>query len=246
MLIGENISKAFGKREVLRDVSVAVPSGQITAVIGPSGGGKSTLIRALSLLDPPDVGTVTLDQHVYVFPHGKRDKGPKPPWPQLTVVFQQLFLWPHLSIWSNITLPLLDRRANQGMSDGEIRKLTDYFELSGLVDRFPNQVSLGQRQRAALVRALALKPRYLLLDEITSALDVEHISKVLEYLQLIRDQGTGILLVTHLIGFARSAAGQIVFMENGKVLARGTPQELLVSPSNNRLARFLSLVETAA
>jgi ABC-type polar amino acid transport system ATPase subunit len=126
----------------------------------------------------------------------------------------------------------------------ELNSMLELFELDGLADRYPNEASLGQRQRAALVRALVLKPKYLLLDEITSALDVEHVSKILEHLKLLRTQGVGILLVTHLVGFARSAADQIVFMDNGHILESGGPS-VLVSPKNVRFRTFLSLVETA-
>ena len=113
------------------------------------------------------------------------------------------------------------------------------------VDRYPNQVSLGQRQRAAIARALALQPRYLLLDEITSALDVEHVSALLNHLKILRDKGVGILLITHLIGFAKRAASQILFLEAGRIMEAGGP-ELLTAPKNGRLAKFLSLVDTAS
>lgn len=241
MLTAQGICKAFSKRDVLHDVNISLKPGEITAVIGPSGAGKSTLLRSLSLLDPPDAGTVTVDDVRYSFP-AQRQNGLVFPWPKLTVVFQQLFLWPHLTLRQNIFLPL--ETCKNALSETEITEILEFFELLDIVDRYPNQVSLGQRQRAALIRALALKPKYLLLDEITSALDVEHIGKVLQHLKNLRESGTSILLVTHLIGFAKSAADQVVFMENGRVLESGS-NALLEKSTNERLARFLSLVETA-
>ena len=240
MLIGHEIRKGYRGLEILHGIDLTVTPGKITAILGPSGGGKSTLLRALSILDAPDSGSVSVDGSDYTFP-SKNKNGLRPPWPTLTVVFQQLFLWPHLTLRRNITLPLekLSTKAN-----GEVDALLDLFELREHADRYPNEVSLGQRQRAAFIRAVVLHPKYLLLDEITSALDVEHVSKILEHLKLLRDQGTGILLVTHLIGFAKSAADQIIFMENGSVVESGD-KSLLTIPKNERLVKFLSLVETA-
>jgi ABC-type polar amino acid transport system ATPase subunit len=241
MLICENINKCYGKHHILKGISLSVAPGTITAIIGPSGAGKSTLLRTLSLLDCPDSGRITVDESPYIFPQNNGDVRVFP-WPKVTVVFQQLFLWPHLTIKQNILLPLAKNGADENRDGVDL--LLDRFELRDLAERYPNQVSVGQRQRAALVRALALKPKYLLLDEITSALDVEHVSRILEHLQILKQQGIGILLVTHLVGFARHAADQIVFMENGAVLESGGP-DLLTSPRNVRMKQFLSLVETA-
>jgi ABC-type polar amino acid transport system ATPase subunit len=241
MLIAKDIHKAFGARKVLAGVSTSIAPGQITALIGPSGGGKSTFLRALSLLDPPDNGSVTVDDATYTFPK-RGTNGVTPPWPKLTIVFQQLFLWPHLTVRQNIALP--EKNSNGNRSDGIVDELIELFDLSEFADRYPNQVSLGQRQRAAIARALALQPKYLLLDEITSALDVEHVSKLLNHLKTLRDRGTGLLLITHLIGFAERAADQILFMEGGTIVEAGGP-ELLSAPKSRRLAQFLSLVGTA-
>jgi len=241
LLAGKNIRKSFGARSVLHGIDVTLQPGQITAVIGPSGSGKSTLLRALSLLDPPDSGTVIVDACRYSFPLANGN-GIRPPWPKLTLVFQQLFLWPHLTLMRNLTLPLENH--GNGVSPSELEELIALFELKELMHRFPNEVSVGQRQKVALVRALALRPKYLLLDEITSALDVEHVSRILEHLQNLRARETGILLVTHLIGFARSAAHEVVFMEDGRVVERGEPS-ILDTPSTDRLRKFLSLVNMA-
>lgn len=240
MLVGNELYKSYGSTAALCGVTVTVQSGQITVVIGPSGGGKSTLIRALSLLDPPDSGTVKLDNTTYEYPW-RNGTGFKPPWPTVTVVFQQLFLWPHLTIRDNILLPL--RNAERLNAANRAEELIDSFGMGEYAGRHPNEVSLGQRQRAALARAVALRPKYLLLDEITSALDVEHVGKILDYLKKLRDEGTGILIVTHLIGFAKGAADQVVFMENGSIVEEGGP-DLLLRPRNGRLARFLSLVDS--
>lgn len=242
MLVGKNIFKLFGKKGGLKDVSVSIVPGQITALIGPSGGGKSTLIRALSLLDPPDSGSITIEDTTYIFPK-KNISSPQPPWPKVTIVFQQLFLWPHLTIRQNITLPVEN---NDPIScKGSLEQLIDLFEMAEFIDRYPNEVSLGQRQRAAIARALILKPKYLLLDEITSALDVEHVSKLLSHLKALRSEGMGILLITHLIGFAKRAADQILFMEDGEIKESGG-RELLANPQTVRLSKFLSLIETAS
>lgn len=240
MLVGQGIQKSYGVKKVLSGVDVAVAPGQITALIGPSGSGKSTLLRALSLLDPPDQGSVTVDDSTYTFP---RRNGFRPPWPTLTIVFQQLFLWPHLSIRQNILLPRGSGKAEGG--DAVVAELIQLMDIEEFADRYPNQVSLGQRQRAAIARALALEPKYLLLDEITSALDVEHVSKLLGHLKTLRARGTGILLITHLIGFAKRTADQIIFMEHGAVVEAGGG-DILTSPGSRRLSQFLSLVDTAS
>jgi polar amino acid transport system ATP-binding protein len=241
MLTGKGLRKRFARHDVLNGVDACVPPGSITAIIGPSGGGKSTLLRAMALLDPPDAGTVEMDGTVYAFPSAANGK--PMPWPLVTIVFQQLFLWPHLTLRDNIELPLRLRHVSP--SDHEVDLLLARFELDAIADRYPNEVSIGQRQRGALVRALALRPRYLLLDEITSALDVEHVGRVLEQLMLERSRGMGVLLVTHLIGFARRAADTIFFMEHGAITEQGSAS-VLSQPRTERLARFLSLVDTAS
>jgi ABC-type polar amino acid transport system ATPase subunit len=242
MLIGNNITKVYGTKVVLTDVNASISPGEITALIGPSGSGKSTFLRALSLLDPPDQGNITVDDEIYAFPK-RNGNMTAPPWPKLTIVFQQLFLWPHLTMRQNITLPL--ESTNGSRRKTSIEELIELFDMDEFIDRFPNEVSLGQRQRVAIARALALEPKYLLLDEITSALDVEHVGKLLNHLKILRDRGTGILLVTHLIGFAKRAANQVLFMEKGKIIEAGGP-EVLNSPQSKRLSAFLSLVDTAS
>lgn len=241
MLTGKKLRKSFGNVIALDDVDISIKPGQITTLIGPSGSGKTTLIRALSLLDPPDSGAISIYDKDYQFPL-ENNRKIEPPWPNVTVVFQQLFLWPHMTLRENITLPLKNR--NKEDSEEHLKELIKMFEMQGFIDRYPNETSLGQRQRAALARALVLNPSYILMDEITSALDVEQVSIILKHLQLLRDEGIGILVVTHLIGFARRASDQVVVIDEGKVLEIGG-REVLASPKNKRVQQFLSVIESA-
>jgi len=240
MLMARDINKAYGSNRVLSDVDIKVAPGEILAIIGPSGSGKSTLLRALSLLDPPDSGEIQIEDKVYIFP--SNGDSPPPPWPELSLVFQQLFLWPHLTVRQNMELPL--RHMNDEVREELIQRLLRQYVIDDLVERYPNQLSIGQRQRVAIARTVSLKPRYLLLDEITSALDVEHIKTVLSHLRDLADSGTAIILVTHLIGFARSAASQVAFLKEGRIVESGPP-ERLTSPVTDQMRAFLSLVEVA-
>jgi ABC-type polar amino acid transport system ATPase subunit len=239
MLVVHRINKALGGRPILGEVDLRVPSGEITVIIGPSGSGKTTLLRAISMVDPPDTGRITVDDFVYSFPQGIVSKGNEP-WPVVTAVFQQLFLWPHLTLKQNIVLPIKHSASPvHGME--RLDEIIDAFDMREFIDRYPNQASLGQRQRAALARALALRPRYLLLDEITSSLDVEQVSKILSQLKRLRDEGVGVLLITHLLGFARTAADSVVFLDNGRVVESGG-REILTSPANERVRAFISII----
>lgn len=241
MLVAENIRKSFGDSHVLDDISLKLTPGTITTLIGPSGSGKSTLLRALSLIDPPDSGTIRVNGTTYHLPSARPPFEPCP-WPNLTVVFQQLFLWPHLTLRQNIFLPL------RNFSEADLTQANEIIAelgISSFVDRYPNEVSLGQRQLAAITRAIALKPKFLLLDEITSSLDIEYVGVILRLLKRFREQGIALLVITHFISFARQSADQVLFMESGKFVETGNP-EILTHPQTKRLGEFLSLVREAA
>lgn len=241
MLCARGVKKAFGDRVILNGVDIDIAPGAITCLIGPSGTGKTTLLRALSLIELPDSGRVMVDAQQFDFPLA-RGVTFSPPWPLVTVVFQTLFLWPHMTLRENILLPA---RNIPGLDiEAELADLVDFFDMGDFIDRHPNEASLGQRQRVALARALILKPKYLLLDEITSALDVEQSARILSRLQKLRGMRTGLLLITHALGFARRAADKIVFMDGGAVVEQGGP-EILDKPETARLSAFLSLVEEA-
>lgn len=183
MLIGKNIQKTIKDNHVLKEIDIEVRPNTITTLLGPSGAGKSTLLRALSCVDPPSKGELIIDDKQFTFPaiNGKHHYSH---WPKVTIVFQQLFLWPHMTLKQNIELPLSKHDlVNRLLA----KKLIKYFGLDSCIDRFPYQVSVEQRQRSAIIRALALKPKYLLLDEVTSALDVEQVDKLSRCLKNILD-----------------------------------------------------------
>lgn len=239
MLVGREIMKSFGKKEVLHGVSIEIGPGRITILMGPSGSGKTTLARALSLIDYPTSGSVCIDDRTHNFPLSGSNKKPAP-WPDVTLAFQQHFLWPNLTIRENILLPATKR----GYEMKEFDNLVQLFGMHELLDRYPNQVSQGQRQRAALLRAFMLKPKYIILDEITSALDVEQTSRILHHLLDLRERSIGLLVITHLIGFARrlvlhGGGDQVAFLDEGMIVEDGGP-ELFQSPQSKRFKEFLS------
>lgn len=210
MLSAKNLHHTIDNRIVLNQVSVTIKPKEIVSVIGPSGAGKTTLLRSLALLEFPNSGTLSVDDKDYLFPI-QNPEALHYPYPKLTVVFQQLFMWPHLTIRENLLLPL---RGN--LEPLYFKDVIDLFQMNGFLDRYPDQVSIGQRQRAALVRALLLRPTYLLLDEVTSALDIEQSHLILSHLREIANQGVGILWVSHALHLAKKISDKMVFMERGR------------------------------
>lgn len=235
MLIAENISKEINGNKILNNVSLTLLASQITAVIGANGSGKSSLLRALALIDPPSEGKITIEKTCYNFP---TKSIANTPWPKLGVVFQQHFLWPHLTIRENISLPA---KANKISNfDTEFERVISAMNLKEFLDRYPNQVSGGQRQRAALARALILKPSYLLMDEITASLDIEQTREVINYLPKLKAEGTSILIITHLFGLARQIADNVIFLDHGQIIEQGSTAAVLDNPTSPRLSAFLT------
>jgi ABC-type polar amino acid transport system ATPase subunit len=236
MLSCSHLTKSYHGQKIIEDISVSLDSGAITCLIGPSGSGKTTLLKCLSLIEEPDSGQITLDDHSYSFPLAEDQTLHPLPWPKLTVVFQSLFLWPHLTLRENILLPA--RNVNP-QAEKDIEGLIKIFEMQDFIDRYPNQSSGGQRQRVALARALILNPRYVLLDEITSALDVEQTARILTKLSHLKDRNIGVLLITHHLNFARKIADQILFLDQGHVIESGG-RDILAKPQTERFQSFLA------
>ena len=234
MLYATNITKEIDGREILKDVSLSLESGEIVSVIGPSGAGKTTFLRAISLIDFPNSGSLKIDDENYQFPITQTESV-RLPYPNLTVVFQQLFIWPHLTIRQNLTLPL-----KGNVDKKHFEEMVGLFQMSPFLDRYPNEVSIGQRQRAALVRALLLKPNYLLLDEVTSALDIEQSHIILSHLKQIAERGVGIVFVSHALHLASKISNKVIFLEDGKIVEEGTG-EILMNPKTERLKRFINI-----
>jgi ABC-type polar amino acid transport system ATPase subunit len=241
MIIGKNISKSFGKKSVLKNISIEINKGEITVVTGPSGSGKTTLLRCLSLLEIPDKGKIQINETEYIFDDNYNGNSIEVNhFPKVGVVFQNLYLWPHLTNLQNISLALGDDISTE--QNDYLNYLIDLFQLGECISRYPNESSVGQRQRIALVRTLVLKPDYLLLDEITSSLDIEQVGVLLRYLEKLKSDGVGILIVTHFLLFAQKAANHIVFLENGEIIEQGT-NILLQNPQTQRLKQFLNGLE---
>jgi polar amino acid transport system ATP-binding protein len=239
-LRGEGLTRRYGAAVALDGVSTILRPGEIKVVIGPTGSGKSTLLRCLALIDAPDSGTVAVDERVFNFP-GVFDSG-SGVWPTVNLVFQDLALWPHLSLRENIELPLrLRAKRGQAFPGDHLEELMDYFRMGAFVDRYPDEVSGGQKQLAAVVRGMALKPKYLLLDEVTAAIDVEITADLLRMIRKIRKDGVGVLVVTHLLSFARASADSLLFLDEGRPVEEG-PVTRLDDPRSDRLARFLERI----
>ena len=223
ILACKQLAKRYGKVSALGGVTLAFQSGEIVCVLGVSGSGKSTLLRCLSLATRPDGGWVSFDGESAHFPVKPGSDAPRLQYPEITMVFQQLHLWPHLTLRENIDLP-----ARYSPLDHACRAddLCEIFGIGGLLDRYPNQVSAGQRQRAALVRSLQLSSRCLLLDEVTSALDGVQVDRLASLLAQKRAAGTCVIMATHQLGFARACADRFVFIANGQVEASGNMQTI--------------------
>lgn len=240
MLKISNITKKIGNRLILDDISLDIQPGTITSIIGPSGSGKTTLLKTIGMLELAESGSISIDEVDYKFPTTIEGREP---WPKITIVFQQLFIWPHLTLKQNILLPLGENISNEQQK--QFDDLVKLFDMGHFVNRYPNEVSIGQRQRAAIVRALMLNPKYILLDEVTSSLDVEQVAVILSHLEDIKKQGVGVVLVTHLLNFAKSVSDHIIFLDHGKILESGT-SHILDNSSSERVRQFTNLIKKAS
>ncbi|WP_069773885.1 MULTISPECIES: amino acid ABC transporter ATP-binding protein [unclassified Streptomyces] len=234
-----DVNKYFGELHVLQDVSLTVGRGEVVVVIGPSGSGKSTLCRAINRLEPVASGTITLDGQP--LPEEGRDLARLRS--EVGMVFQSFNLFAHKTVLQNISLGQVKvRRRKKDEADRRSRELLDRVGLADQADKYPAQLSGGQQQRVAIARALAMDPKALLFDEPTSALDPEMINEVLEVMRQLARDGMTMVVVTHEMGFARSAANRVLFMADGRIVEDRTPEEFFTHPRSDRAKDFLSKI----
>ena len=246
------IRKSFAGMTALQDVSLSVPKGEVVCIIGPSGCGKSTLLRTANWLTPADAGEVRLNgELVGAMPDprstSKQARGLNAVRARIGMVFQQFNVWPHMNVLENVVCPQMVV-ANRSRDIAEKKALAALVEV-GLEDKkmdWPDNLSGGQKQRLAIARVLAMDPVLMLLDEPTSALDPELVSGVLAVLKQLAEKGMTMIIVTHELGFARSVADRVLFMEGGQIIEEGPPNLILRSPSTKRLQCFLEKLNITA
>ena len=232
----QGVTKAYGETAVLRGVDLQVAEHEAVALIGASGSGKSTLLRCIDLLEEIDDGDVLLDGSVITDP----SVDPVAVRRRLGMVFQAFNLFPHLTVLENVVLgPQRAQGVNRDEASARARELLARFGLEGREDHAPDRLSGGQQQRVAIVRALASRPRALLLDEVTSALDPELVGEVLALIRELKGEGMTMLIATHEMGFAREVADEICFLHDGAIVERGAPDAVLGAPQRPETQRFL-------
>ncbi len=234
-----NLTKSFGGLQVLKGVDLQVHQGEAIAVIGPSGGGKSTFLRCLNLLEEPDGGDVIFEGQKINQKGTDVDKYRQ----KMGMVFQHFNVFPHMTVQQNVTLaPVLLKKKTQAEADEQALRLLDRIGLLDKKDEYPRKLSGGQKQRLAIVRALAMEPDVMLFDEPTSALDPEMVGEVLSVIRALVQAGMTTVIVTHEMGFAREVSDRILFMSDGVIVEQGAPADLLDHPQQQRTQDFLSKV----
>ena len=234
-----NLTKSFGGLQVLKGVDLQVHQGEAIAVIGPSGGGKSTFLRCLNLLEEPDGGDVIFEGQKINRKGTDVDRYRQ----KMGMVFQHFNVFPHMTVQQNVTLaPVLLKKKTQAEADEQALRLLDRIGLLDKKDEYPRKLSGGQKQRLAIVRALAMEPDVMLFDEPTSALDPEMVGEVLSVIRALVRAGMTTVIVTHEMGFAREVSDRILFMSDGVIVEQGAPADLLDHPRQQRTQDFLSKV----
>jgi polar amino acid transport system ATP-binding protein len=237
-----NIRKSFGAEVVLKDLSLSVPEHTATVLIGASGSGKSTLLRCINLLESIDDGQIFLDGQEISDPLMDVDEVRR----RLGMVFQSFNLFPHKTVLENITLsPIKVHGKSKDEANTDATQLLKRFDLADKADQYPDRLSGGQQQRVAIIRSLAVNPRLLLLDEVTSALDPVLVNEVLSAVRDLKSDGMTMVLATHEMGFATQVADEVCFLESGNVIERGTPEQVLHNPQNPKTQEFLKRVHQA-
>jgi glutamate transport system ATP-binding protein len=239
LVVLDHVDKWFGELHVLRDINLAIKRGEVVVVIGPSGSGKSTLCRAINRLETIDKGSISLDGK----PLPAEGKALANLRAEVGMVFQSFNLFAHKTILENVTLgPTKVRGESKQEAESKARRLLDRVGVGQQADKYPAQLSGGQQQRVAIARALAMEPKVMLFDEPTSALDPEMIKEVLDVMVDLAQGGMTMVVVTHEMGFARTAANRVVFMADGQVVEENRPEEFFTNPQSDRAKDFLGKI----
>ena len=237
-----NLRKSFGDEVVLQNISLSVPVHTATVFIGASGSGKSTLLRCINLLDGIDDGVIKLDGEDITDPTVKSDQVRR----KLGMVFQAFNLFPHMTVRQNITLaPIQVHGLSKDEANTRADELLVRFGLKEKADQYPDRLSGGQQQRVAIIRSIALRPRLLLLDEITSALDPVLVNEVLSTVRDLKNDGMTMVLATHEMGFAKQVADEVCYLEAGQIVERGSAAQIIEEPQDKRTRDFLKRVHEA-
>ncbi|MGK5530208.1 amino acid ABC transporter ATP-binding protein [Streptomyces sp. URMC 129] len=239
LVVLDSVNKHFGALHVLQDINLTIKRGEVVVVIGPSGSGKSTLCRAINRLETIDSGTISIDGHP--LPAEGRELARLRA--DVGMVFQSFNLFAHKTVLQNVMLgPVKVRRRSKAEVEERARTLLDRVGVGNQADKYPAQLSGGQQQRVAIARALAMEPKVMLFDEPTSALDPEMINEVLEVMRQLAREGMTMVVVTHEMGFARSAANRVVFMADGRIVEEADPHQFFDNPRSDRAKDFLSKI----
>ena len=239
----EHVEKSYGKRPVLKDVSLEVPTGSVTVIIGPSGSGKTTFLRTINFLGPADKGTLQLDEEPIIDMKRASKKEILHVRRNTAMVFQLYNLFSNMTVLQNVMegLVTVQKMAKKEAREKAIACLQQ-VGMAEYLNAYPIQLSGGQQQRVAIARALAMEPKIMLFDEPTSALDPELVGDVLAVMKKLAEDGMTMLVVTHEMGFAREVADRVVFMYDGAILEEGPPQEIFTAPKHERTRQFLQSV----
>jgi polar amino acid transport system ATP-binding protein len=238
----EGLRKSFGRLEVLKGIDLALAPHEVVCLIGASGSGKSTLLRCVNLLEPIDAGRIELSGDEITAPGVNVDRVRR----RIGIVFQAFNLFPHMSVLRNVTLALTEvLRTPRSQAEREALELLGRFGLADKRDEYPDRLSGGQQQRVAIVRALAMRPELMLLDEVTSALDPELVAEVLAVIRELAESGMTMLIATHEMSFARDIANRVCFLDAGVILEDGPPGEIFTTPRHPRTSQFLERIIAA-
>lgn len=239
MIHVNNLHKSFGKNEVLKGIDEHIKKGEVVVIIGPSGSGKSTFLRCLNLLEVPTEGEITFEGKNITDKKENINKIRE----KMGMVFQQFNLFPHKTVLENLCLaPINVKGLSKEEAKNKSMELLNRVGLSDKASEYPNSLSGGQKQRIAIARALCMEPDVMLFDEPTSALDPEMVGEVLSVMKSLANEGMTMVIVTHEMGFAKEVGDRILFMDEGKIMESGTPEEIFLNAKNQRTVDFLSKV----